>query len=255
MSSIPQDPVIRVENLTAGYGGNTILEGVSFTVNRGEILCIVGRSGCGKSTLLKQMIGLYKPFHGRVLINGIDIHAVGEHELRHVRTGFGVLFQSGSLFGSMTLEENVALPIHEYSDLPPDLVALIVKMKLGLVNLVGYEAYLPSELSGGMKKIAGLARAMALDPDILFFDEPSTGLDPVTSAELDRTIRNINEGMGTTMVIVSHELASILNIAHRIVVLDEDAKGIIAEGDPKGLLDRTTDRRVRNFLTRQVSKD
>jgi phospholipid/cholesterol/gamma-HCH transport system ATP-binding protein len=244
-------PVIEVQGLTARFGDETILENVSFQVFKGEILVILGGSGCGKSTLLKHMIGLYRPFAGQVLINGMDISTDNEASLRQMRRGFGVLFQAGALFGSMTLAENVALPLLEYTDLAPANIETIVKMKLGLVNLSGYENHLPEEISGGMKKRAGLARAMALDPTILFFDEPSAGLDPVTSVELDILIRSINGGMGTTMVIVTHELESIFAIAHRVVMLDKDAKGIIAAGDPRELKEKSADPRVVNFFNRQ----
>jgi len=246
-----QAPVIVVDNLTARFGENTILEGVSFTVNPGEILVILGGSGCGKSTLLKHMIGLYQPAQGRVLIQGVNISIDDEKLLRQVRMGFGVLFQSGALFGSMTLGENVGLPLNEYTDLSPAAIDLIVKMKLGLVNLSGYENHLPSELSGGMQKRAGLARAMALDPTILFFDEPSAGLDPITSAELDILIKSLNAGLGTTMVIVTHELESIFAVAHRVIMLDKSAKGIIAEGDPRDLQEHSPDPRVLNFFNRR----
>ncbi|MFP3868800.1 MAG: ABC transporter ATP-binding protein [Desulfobacteraceae bacterium] len=242
-----------VDAITARYGDLTVFEDVSFEVYAGEILVILGSSGCGKSTLLKHMFGLYQPFAGRVLIRGVDVNTEDEAELQKLRRAIGVLFQSGALFGSMTLGENVALPLSEYTDLPSSTIDLIVRMKLGLVNLAGYEELLPSELSGGMKKRAGLARAMALDPTVLFFDEPSAGLDPITSAELDNLIKIINTGMGTTMVIVTHELESIFNIAHRVVVLDKSAKGIIAVGDPRELKEHSTDPRVVNFFRRQAS--
>jgi phospholipid/cholesterol/gamma-HCH transport system ATP-binding protein len=244
-------PVIEVEELTARFGDDIILEDVSFQVFPGEILVIIGGSGCGKSTLLKHLVGLYRPYRGRVRIQGVDIDTDDEAQLRRLRMGFGVLFQSGALFGSMTLAENVALPLAEYTDLPPETIELIVKMKLGLVNLAGYENHLPEEISGGMKKRAGLARAMALDPTILFFDEPSAGLDPITSVELDLLIKSLNAGMGTTMVVVTHELESIFNIAHRVVMLDKSAKGIIAEGDPRELKDKSSDPRVVNFFHRR----
>jgi phospholipid/cholesterol/gamma-HCH transport system ATP-binding protein len=246
-----ETPVIVVDQLTARFGANTIFDRVSFTVNRGEILVILGGSGCGKSTMLKHMIGLYKPATGQVLINGVNINTDDERILRRVRMDLGVLFQSGALFGSMTLAENVSLPIQEYTDLDWSTIELIVRMKLGLVNLAGYENHLPSEISGGMQKRAGLARAMALDPTILFFDEPSAGLDPITSVELDNLIKSINAGMGTTMVIVTHELESIFNIAHRVIMLDKSARGIIAEGDPRELKEHSTDPRVLNFFNRR----
>ncbi len=251
MANPSETPVIVVDQLTARFGDNTIFERVSFQVNQGEILVILGGSGCGKSTLLKQLIGLYKPAAGKVLINGVDINTVDERGLHRVRMDLGVLFQSGALFGSMTLAENVSLPIYEYTDLDPAAIELIVRMKLGLVSLAGYENHLPSEVSGGMKKRAGLARAMAMDPTILFFDEPSAGLDPISSVELDNLIKSINTGMGTTMVIVTHELESIFNIAHRVIMLDKAAQGIIAEGDPRELKDHSTDIRVLNFFNRR----
>jgi phospholipid/cholesterol/gamma-HCH transport system ATP-binding protein len=251
MTNASPTPVIVVDQLTARFGDNIIFERVSFQVNQGEILVILGGSGCGKSTLLKHLIGLYQPAGGQVLVNGVNLSTDDDRVLRRVRMGFGVLFQSGALFGSMTLAENVALPINEYTDLDPDTIDLIVKMKLGLVSLAGYENHLPSEISGGMKKRAGLARAMALDPTILFFDEPSAGLDPITSVELDNLIKGINAGMGTTMVIVTHELESIFNIAHRVVMLDKGARGIIAAGDPRELKDHSDDPRVVNFFNRR----
>lgn len=251
MGNTSREPVIIVDNLTARFGENTIFERVSFQVNRGEILVILGGSGCGKSTLLKHLIGLHRPAAGRVLLNGIDIMTDDERMLRRIKTGIGVLFQSGALFGSMTLNENVGLPLQEYTDLSDDVIDLIVKMKLTLVNLAGYENHLPEEISGGMAKRAGLARAMALDPSILFFDEPSAGLDPITAVELDNLIKSLNSGMGTTMVVVTHELESIFKIAHRVIMLDKSAKGIIAEGDPRDLKEHSTDPRVKNFFNRE----
>lgn len=250
-ASPSETPVIVVDQLTARFGDNTIFDRVSFEVKRGEILVILGGSGCGKSTMLKHMIGLYKPATGQVLINGVNINTDDDRILRQVRMDLGVLFQSGALFGSMTLGENVSLPIQEYTDLDLATIDLIVRMKLGLVGLTGYENHLPSEISGGMQKRAGLARAMALDPTILFFDEPSAGLDPITAVELDILIKSINAGMGTTMVIVTHELESIFNIAHRVIMLDKATRGIIAEGDPRELKDHSTDPRVLNFFNRR----
>jgi phospholipid/cholesterol/gamma-HCH transport system ATP-binding protein len=244
--------IIAVENLTARFGSNTIFQDVSFEVYEGEIFVILGGSGCGKSTLMKHMIGLYETSSGKVMIHGVDITKADEGLLKKVRLDVGVAFQSGGLFGSMTLAENVALPLQEYTDLSRRTIDLIVKMKLGMVNLAGYENHLPEELSGGMKKRAGLARAMALDPTVLFFDEPSAGLDPITSAELDSLIKSIRAGIRTTMVIVTHELQSIFSIADRVIMLDKGAKGIIAEGDPRWLKDNSTDPRVKAFFNREV---
>jgi phospholipid/cholesterol/gamma-HCH transport system ATP-binding protein len=244
-------PVIVVENLTARFGDRTIFEKVSFEVYQGEILVILGGSGCGKSTLLKHMVGLYKPYTGRVLIHGVDVNTTDEEELNRLRMDIGVAFQGGALFGSLTVEENIALPLTEYSDLSPEVIHLLVKMKLGMVNLAGFENFLPEELSGGMIKRVGFARALALDPTVVFFDEPSAGLDPVTAVELDILIKNINTGMGTTMVVVTHELQSIFNIAHRVVMLDKSARGLIAIGDPRDLKEHSTDPRVLNFFNRR----
>lgn len=247
-------PLIIVERLTGGYGENIVLQDIQLEVYPGEVLVILGGSGCGKSTLMKYMIGLHRPFSGKVLINGIDVNTEDETEQEKLRRGIGVTFQNGALFGSMTLGENVALPLQEYTDLPEEEIRRIVRMKLAMVNLAGYENYMPEELSGGMQKRAGLARAMALDPMVLFFDEPSAGLDPVTAAELDILIKSINAGMGITMVVVTHELQSILNISHRVVMLDASVHGIIAEGDPRELKEYSKDQRVHNFFNRLPSR-
>lgn len=250
MAQSEKTPIIQVENLTARFGDRTIFEDVSFTVYRGEILVVLGGSGCGKSTLLKHMIGLYQPHAGRVLIDGIDVNTDDERLLNHLRRKIGVSFQSGALFGSMTVGENIALPLREYTDLPDEAIDYIVKMKLAMVNLAGFENHLPSELSGGMQKRAGVARAMALDPRVLFFDEPSAGLDPITGVELDIMIKRLKAGMGMTMVVVTHELQSIFNISDRIIMLDKTAQGIIAEGDPRKLKD-SPDPRVHAFFNRE----
>lgn len=244
--------IIEVKNLTARFGDNLVFEDVSFKVYKGEVLVIVGISGCGKSTLLKIMIGLQKPFSGQVLYQGTDIINAREEDLNRYRQNIGVLFQSSALFSSMSIKENIALPLQEYTDLDSDAIENIIKMKLGMVNLAGYENHNPSELSGGMKKRAGIARAMALDPRVLFFDELSAGLDPVTAAELDDLIIKTNEALGTTMVIVTHELESIYKIAHRVLMLDKEAKGMIAEGKPLELKERATDPRVKSFFLRQL---
>jgi phospholipid/cholesterol/gamma-HCH transport system ATP-binding protein len=243
-------PIIEVENLTARFGDRTIFKNVNLTVYQGEILVVLGGSGCGKTTMLKHMIGLYQPYTGRVLIDGIDVNTDNERQLNQLRRKIGVSFQSGALFGSMTLGENVALTLKEFTDLPPAAIDYLVKMKLAMVNLAGFENHFPSELSGGMQKRAGVARAMALDPMVLFFDEPSAGLDPITGVELDIMIKRLNTGMGTTMVVVTHELQSIFKISDRIIMLDKDAQGIIAEGDPKVLKD-STDPKVHAFFNRE----
>ncbi len=247
-------PIIVVDRLTAGYGDNIVLEDVTLEVFPGEILVIIGESGCGKSTLMKNMIGIYPPLSGEVLINGINIFTEDETEQKKLHREIGVTFQAGALFGSMNLGENVALPLEHYTDLPEKEINRIVKMKLALVNLEGYENHLPEELSGGMQKRPGLARAMALDPKVLFFDEPSAGLDHVTAAEIDILIKSINAGMGITVVVVTHELQSIFNIAHRVIMLDKEARGLIAEGDPRKLQERSEDPRVHNFFNRLPSR-
>jgi phospholipid/cholesterol/gamma-HCH transport system ATP-binding protein len=244
--------IIEVKNLTARFGHNLVFQNVGFHVYRGEILVIVGGSGCGKSTLLKIMIGLQKPSAGQVLYRGNDIFHGGESALNRYRRNIGVLFQSSALFSSMTIKENIALPLQEYTDLDPDTINHIIKVKLGMVNLAGYENHHPAELSGGMKKRAGIARAMALDPGVLFLDELSAGLDPVTAVELDDLIVKTNEALGTTMVIVTHELESIYKIAHRVLMLDKEAKGMIAEGKPLELKEHATDPRVKSFFLRQL---
>jgi phospholipid/cholesterol/gamma-HCH transport system ATP-binding protein len=248
----PSRPIIQVEHLVARYDERTILDDVSFEVRRGERFVIVGGSGCGKTTLLRHIIGLQRPAAGRVLLDGDDIAQADEDQLRRIQRKFGMLFQSGALFGSLTLGENVALLLEEYTSLSRDTIELIVRIKLSMVKLTGFEEFMISELSGGMKKRAALARAIALDPSILFFDEPSAGLDPVTSAELDELILQINRSLGTTIVVVSHELSSIFTIADRVIMLDGETKGIIAEGKPQALRDHSTEPRVHAFFNREA---
>jgi len=243
--------IIQVRDLTIGYGTDIILENISFDILEGEIFIVLGGSGCGKSTLLKHLIGLIPPLSGQIRIDGEDISNCNETTFKKILRKIGVLYQSTALFGSMTIAENVSLPIKEYTDLPQKSVDTLVKMKLNMVNLKGYENHLPSEISGGMRKRAGLARAMALNPKILFFDEPSAGLDPITSVELDNLIIHLNKSLGTTMVIVTHELQSIFNVAHRVIMLDKQTKGIIAEGNPKHLKDHSENPFVRNFFNRK----
>ena len=242
------NPIIKVENLVGGYGDTIILDNVSFDVFEGEIFVILGGSGCGKSTLLKHLIGLVNPVSGKIIIDGERVSEEDDETFNRILRKIGVLYQSSALLGSMTVGENIALPIREYTDLPEESINRMIKMKLKLVGLKGYEDYLPSELSGGMKKRAGIARAMALNPKILFFDEPSAGLDPVTSAGLDDLIMDLNRILGTTMVVVTHELSSIFAIAHRVIMLDKQIKGILAEGDPRDLGDNSHNKYVREFF-------
>ena len=254
MEHTNREPVIVVEHLLAAYGENVILRDVSFRVARGELLAIVGGSGCGKSTLLKYMIGLYRTRQGRVVINGVDIMSVSEESLNRQRLGIGVLFQSDALIGSMTLAENISLPLKEHTDLEPEFISRIVKMKLGMVHLAGYENHQPSELSGGMKKRAGFARAMAMDPTILFFDEPSAGLDPVTAAELYELIQRMNRDMRATIIIVTHDLNLVFAVADRVIMLDGEEQGIIAEGSPLALREWEDDHRVYDFFNRRKTR-
>lgn len=241
-------PIIRVENLTAGYGETVILKDVSFTVERGEVVVLVGGSGCGKSTLLKNMIGLLPPLGGKVVIDGVDVNGSNEKEYMLLLKRIGVLFQGSALLGSLTVGENVALPLAEHARMDRRSIETLVKLKLAAVELSGYENHFPSEISGGMAKRAGIARAMALNPAILFFDEPSAGLDPITAAELDDLILTMNRVFKTTMVIVTHELSSIHTVADRAVVLDKARKGIAAVGHPKTLAASSDDPVVYRFF-------
>ncbi|MEE9146977.1 MAG: ATP-binding cassette domain-containing protein [Candidatus Tectomicrobia bacterium] len=241
---------IAVQDLTMAYGDFVLQRDLTFTVQTGEIFIIMGGSGCGKSTLLRHFIGLKAPARGQVLYDGASFWEATPEARQRLMRRFGVLYQSGALWSSMTLAENVALPLGEYTDLRPSQIRDIVALKLALVGLAGFEAYYPSEISGGMQKRAGLARAMALDPDILFFDEPSAGLDPISSRLLDDLILELKESLGTTVVIVTHELASIFAIADNAVFLDAETKTMLAVGNPKTLRDTSPHPKIRTFLTR-----
>lgn len=241
---------ITVRDLTMAYGDFLIQRDLNFTVGRGEIFIIMGGSGCGKSTLLRHLIGLLRPAKGDVLYNGASFWGAEPEDRERMMRRFGVLYQSGALWSSMTLAKNVGLPLGEYTDLSPSQIREVASLKLALVGLAGFEDYFPSQISGGMKKRAGLARAMALDPEILFFDEPSAGLDPISSRLLDDLILELKDSLGTTVVVVTHELASIFSIGDNSVFLDPESKTAIAHGNPKRLRDESDDPKVRNFLLR-----
>ncbi len=243
-------PLIEVVNLTMAYGDFVVMRGLNFTIQRGDIFVIMGGSGCGKSTLLRHLVGLKAPARGQVVYDGVDFWGSDFAKQNDIMRNVGVLFQSGALFSSLTLAQNVALPLEEYTDLRPAQIREIVAVKLALVGLAGFESYFPSEISGGMRKRAGLARAMALDPQILFFDEPSAGLDPVSAHRLDDLILQLRESLGATVVVVTHELASIFAIGSNSVFLDPQSRTMIAGGDPNALLAASRDARVRAFLTR-----
>ncbi|HVA78409.1 MAG TPA: ATP-binding cassette domain-containing protein [Candidatus Binataceae bacterium] len=244
------EPQIIVRNLTMAYGDFVLMRNLNFIVKRGEVFIIMGGSGCGKSTLLRHLLGLKEPATGEIFYDDFNFTRAGldarERELRH----FGVLYQGGALWSSMTLAENIGLPLGEFTDLSPAEIREVASLKLSLVGLKGFEDYYPSQISGGMQKRAGLARAIALDPEILFFDEPSAGLDPMSSRLLDELILEIRDSLGATIVVVTHELPSIFTIGDNSVFLDAESHTMTASGNPRELREHSTDPRVRRFLTR-----
>jgi phospholipid/cholesterol/gamma-HCH transport system ATP-binding protein len=244
------DIKIEIHDLTMAYGSFVVMRDINAKVRRGEVFVIMGGSGCGKSTLLRHMIGLKEPSQGDIFYEGVPFWKSSEDARQERLRTFGVLFQSGALWSSMTLAENIGLPLGEYTDLPASDITDIARLKLALVGLKGFEDYYPAEISGGMCKRAGLARALALDPEILFFDEPSAGLDPISSRNLDELILQLRDSLGATFVVVTHELASIFTIADNSVFLDPNTRTMRASGDPRELLKNSTDPAVREFLTR-----
>jgi phospholipid/cholesterol/gamma-HCH transport system ATP-binding protein len=243
-------PHIIVNDLTMAYGSFVVQRDLTFTVNREDVFIIMGGSGCGKSSLMRHMVGLKSPAKGQVFYEDVNFWETEAEQRDQIMKNIGILYQSGALWSSMTLAENIALPLNEYTDLSPGQIREIAAFKLSLVGLAGFEDYYPSEISGGMRKRAGLARAMALDPEVLFFDEPSAGLDPISASLLDELILELRESLGATIIVVTHELASIFAIGNNSVYLDANKKTMTATGDPKKLLEKTTDPELRRFLTR-----
>lgn len=244
------DAYITIRDLTMAYGEFVVMNDLNFSIGRGEIFIIMGGSGCGKSTLMKIMVGLKEPAKGQVFYDNLSFWETDPSHRKHIMRHIGILYQSGALWSSMTLAENIALPLEEYTDLNRHEIQELVSLKLSMVGLSGFEDFYPSEISGGMRKRAGLARAIALDPDILFFDEPSAGLDPVSSKRLDDLILELRDSLGATVVIVTHELDSIFAIGSNSVFLDPESRTMIAGGNPRMLLKNSRDPKVLNFLNR-----
>ncbi len=249
------DPQIIVKDLTIAYGDFVVLKNISFEVNKGDVFIIMGGSGCGKSSLLRVLTGLVPINRGTVVINGIDFDKVEQTAKNKIMQKCGILYQSGALFSSMTLAENIAMPLQQYTNYSDKLIRELVDLKLALVGLYGFGDFYPSEISGGMKKRAGLARALALDPEIVYFDEPSAGLDPISSKLLDDLILDINKSLGTTIVVVTHELESIFNIGNNSIFLDANMKQIEARGNPSELLKNPPNDVVYEFLTRGAKQN
>jgi len=246
---------IKVTNLSIGYGKDIVQKDLNFTIHHGEVFVVMGPSGCGKSTLLRHMIGLNQPSKGKVYYDNVSFWDLSQEAQQKHMQKFGVLYQSSALWSAMSLAENVALPLQFYTKLTDEEIQDVVALKLSLVGLTGFEDYFPSELSGGMKKRAGLARAIALDPEILFFDEPTTGLDPVMARLMDDLILEVKENLGTTIIVVTHELPSIFRVADNTLYLDLESKTMIAMGHPKKLLEKSKDTRVQMFLRRGETAD
>ena len=249
-----KDIAIEAKNLTVGYGDYVLLKDADYQVNKGDIFIIMGGSGCGKSSMLRVLTGLIEPLKGTVIINGTDITTAPDAEVQKIREKSGILYQGGALFSSMTLAENIMLPMQQYSNYSPSTMRELAHLKLALVGLSGFDDFYPSEISGGMKKRAGLARALALDPDMVYFDEPSAGVDPISSRNLDDLILELNHSLGTTIVVVTHELSSIFAIGNNSIFLDSQSKSILARGNPKELLKNPPNEEVYKFLTRGGEK-
>ena len=253
IDNLPTQTHISVRDLSVGYGERVVQSDLNFDIRRGSIFIIMGASGCGKSTVLRALIGLLKPFTGDVLYSQEDFWAANTEQREALTRRFGVMYQGGALWSSMPVAENVALPLDEHTHLDATTIRQLAELKLALVGLKGFEDYYPAQISGGMNKRVGVARALALDPEVLFFDEPSAGLDPISSRRLDDMLLALNEGLGCTMVLVTHELDSIFTIADDAILLDSNAGTIIARGNPRELRDHSTDERVRRFLLRGAS--
>jgi phospholipid/cholesterol/gamma-HCH transport system ATP-binding protein len=245
-------PPIEVRDLTIGYGEFVVQRDLSFRVRRGDVFIVMGASGCGKTTLLRNMVGLMRPIQGEVFYDGDPFWGTSSEQRHRLTRRFGVMFQGGALWSSMTLAENVSLPLEEYTDLSASAIREIACLKLALVGLGGFEDHYPSEISGGMQKRAGIARAMAMDPEILFLDEPSAGLDPISSRRLDELILELRDSLGATVVVVTHELPSIFAIGNDSIFLDEEARTMIGSGDPRTLRDECEQPKLRRFLRREA---